>query len=171
MRAGVHAPATLAAIFVAFTLSFQSVIFTYDGWYGAIYFADEDRNPSRNLPRSMIGAVLLIIAIYLLVNLALLYVLPLSQLAASQLAAADAAQAVFGAKSGRLITVPAFISLVSVTNAGFMQTPRILYGMSRDGLFLSSGSAVNPGGTPSVALIISSVTEILLVITGTLSVL
>jgi basic amino acid/polyamine antiporter, APA family len=164
---GMHAPATLAAIFVAFTLSFQSVLFTYDGWYGAIYFAEEDKDPSRNLPRSMISAVLLIIAIYLLVNLALLYVLPLSQLAASRLAAADAAKASFGAQGGLIITMLAFISLVSVTNAGFMQTPRILYGMSRDGLFLSSGSAVNYRGTPSVALIICSVTEVLLVMSGT----
>lgn len=167
VHAGVHLPATVAAVVVAFLLSFQSVIFTYDGWYGAIYFAEEDKDPSRNLPRSMISAVLLIIAIYLLVNLALLYVLPLSQLAASRLAAADAAQAIFGANSGQLITALAFISLVSVTNAGFMQTPRILYGMSRDGLFISSGAAVNSRGTPSVALIICTVTEILLVVTGT----
>lgn len=167
VNTGVRVPATLGAIFIASVLSFQSVIFTYDGWYGAIYFAEEDKDPSRNLPRAMIGAVVLIIAIYLLVNLAFLYVLPLSRLAASQLAAADAAEAVFGANSGRLITVLAFISLVSVTNAGFMQTPRILYGMSRDGLFLSKGSAVNSRGTPGVALIISSVTEILLVMSGT----
>jgi len=166
-RTVLQVPASVAAISIALVISFQSVIFTYDGWYGAIYFSEEDTNPARNLPRAMIGAVLVIIALYLLVNLALLYVLPLSRLAGSQLAAADAAQAMFGAQSGKIITALAFLSLLSVMNAGFMQTPRILYGMSRDGLFLSRASAVNRRGTPTIALSICTVTEILLVLTGT----
>src|SRR5215217_823654 len=65
-------PITLAAIVV----SLQSVIYTYDGWSGVIYFSEEVNNPGREVPRAMFGGVLTIIAIYLLVNLALLYVLP-----------------------------------------------------------------------------------------------
>ena len=166
-RTGASVPTTLGAVFVALAISFQSVIFTYDGWYGAIYFSEEDTNPTRNLPRSMIGAVLVIIALYLLVNLALLHVLPLSQLAASQLAAADAARIMFGAQGGEIITVLSLLSLLSVTNAGFMQTPRILYGLSRDGLFLSGAAAVNHRGTPTIALMVGTVTEIVLVASGT----
>jgi APA family basic amino acid/polyamine antiporter len=166
-RTAVPVPATIAAVFIALVISFQSVIFTYDGWYGAIYFSEEDTNPVRNLPRSMISAVVVIIVIYLLVNLALLYVLPLEQLAASQLPAADAAQTIFGAQSEQVITGLVLLSLLSVMNAGFMQTPRIMYGMSRDRLFLSRASVVNQRGTPIIALIISSVIEVLLVASGT----
>jgi APA family basic amino acid/polyamine antiporter len=164
---GVVVPQTVAAIFLALTVSFQSVIFTYDGWYGAVYFSEENTDPARNLPRSMLGAVVAIVALYLLVNLALLRVLPLSQLAQSPLAAADAAQLMFGVAGGEIITALSLLSSLSVTNAGFMQTPRILYGMSRDGLFLPGVARVNHRGTPVVALIVGTVTELLLVASGT----
>ncbi len=163
----VPVPTTAAAVFIALVISFQSVIFTYDGWYGAIYFSEEDTNPARNLPRSMISAVLAIIAIYLLLNLAFLYVLPLPQLAASQLPAADAARAVFGGQSEQALAALVLLSLLSVMNAGFMQTPRVMYGMSRDRLFLSKASVVNVRGTPIIALTISTATEVLLVASGT----
>ena len=158
---------TTSAAFLALVVSFQSVIFTYDGWYSAIYFSEEDTDPARNLPRSMIGAVLGVIALYVLINLAFLHVLPFAQLAASQLAAADAAQVLFGPRGGDLVTVLSVLSLASITNATFMQTPRILYGMSRDGLFVPGAMVVNRQGTPTVALMVCSVAAILLVLSGT----
>ena len=91
--ATLNAPAGFAAMFVAVMLSLQAVIFTYDGWYGAIYFAEENRDPGRNLPRAMLFGVVSVMAIYLLVNLAFLYILPLAQFAASDFPAGDAAQA------------------------------------------------------------------------------
>ena len=60
-------------------VAIQSVIVTYDGWYSAIYFTEEDKDPGRDLPRSAIGGVLCSIGIYVLVNLALVYVLPLRE--------------------------------------------------------------------------------------------
>lgn len=165
-HAAASVPATASAIFLALALAFQSVIVTYDGWYGAIYFSEEDKDPARNLPRSMLSAVLAIIGIYLLVNLALLYVLPLSTLAASQLAAADAAQTIFGARGGQIITALSFLSLVSVTNACFLQTPRIMYGLSRDGLFSARAAVVNDKGTPTTALFITVLAAIIFVASG-----
>ncbi len=155
-----------AALVVALAMAFQSVIFTYDGWYGAIYFSEEDTDPTRHLPRAMIGGVLVVIVLFLLVNLAFLRVLPLAQLAASRLAAADAAQVVFGAHGDRLITALSLVSLLGVTNAAFMQTSRVLYGMSRDALFLPGVAVVNRRGTPTLALIIGTGVEILLVVSG-----
>jgi len=165
--AGAAGSTTIAALPVALAIAFQSVIFTYDGWYGAIYFSEEDTDPTRNLPRAMIGSVLVIVTLYLLVNLALLHVLPLSRVAASQLAAADAAQVMFGARGEAIITALSVLSLLSVMNAGFMQTARILYGMSRDGLFLPEVAVVNRRGTPTMALLAGSAVEILLVVSGT----
>src|SRR5438552_2988386 len=84
------------ALLAAVVLSLQSVIYTYDGWNGGVYFSEEVTNPGRDIPRSMIGGVLLIIVIYLLVNLALLYVLPISAIAGQDFAAGAAAQVIFG---------------------------------------------------------------------------
>ena len=162
-----NAPASLLGILAPIVISFQSVIFTYDGWYGAIYFSEEDKDPTRNLPRAMISSVLMIICIYILVNLALLHVLSLPQLATSQLPAADAVQAIFGERSGQIITVLSLFSLLSLLNAVSMMTPRILFGMGRDRLFSAKATLVNRKGTPWVALIVSAVTEIVLIASGT----
>src|SRR4029078_9407546 len=58
-------------------VALQSVVITYGGWQSALYFTEEDRDPRRNLPRAMIGGVLSVIVIYLLVDVALLFVLPM----------------------------------------------------------------------------------------------
>ncbi|RYF63730.1 MAG: APC family permease, partial [Cytophagaceae bacterium] len=74
-------PLAEGGLWVGILAALQAVFYTYDGWHTAAYFTEEDVDPSRNLPRSMIRGVLLIIGIYILVNLALLYVLPMSALA------------------------------------------------------------------------------------------
>ena len=67
-------------LITALVLSLQSVIYTYDGWNGVVYFSEEITDPGRDIPRAMFGGVFLVIGIYLLVNLALLYVLPISKI-------------------------------------------------------------------------------------------
>ncbi len=76
----------------------QAVVITFGGWQSALYFTEEDRDPTRNLPRSMIGGVAAAIVVYALVNYALLAVLPIGEIARSTLPAADAAQALFGGR-------------------------------------------------------------------------
>jgi basic amino acid/polyamine antiporter, APA family len=156
-----------ANLFIALILSFQLVIGTFGGWTSAIYFAEEDQDPARNIPRSLFGGVLLVIAIYLLVNFALLHVLPISTLASSKLAAADAMSLIFGDRGGQIVTILSLLSLLSIVNAVLMFVPRTLYALSRDGLFLTKGAFVNKGGTPSVALAISMLVAIILILTGT----
>ena len=87
-------PFSVAAMF-----ALQANISTYDGWHSPIYFAEEFEQPERDLPRSLIGGVVAVIAIYVLLNLALLHVLPLDQLAASTLPVADAAERIFGVQA------------------------------------------------------------------------
>ncbi|HYY57899.1 MAG TPA: APC family permease [Pyrinomonadaceae bacterium] len=166
-QTALHLPPTPAALAIALVFALQAIITTYDGWYGSIYFAEEFQDPPRDIPRSLFGSVLSIICIYVLVNLALLYVLPLPQIAASNLPVADAAQAVFGAYSGQLITALALLSLLGLINAVTMGGPRILFGLSRDRLFSSVGARVNRGGTPVVALFLTTLAAVILVISGT----
>lgn len=159
------------ATFVGFILAFQMVLSTYDGWWGAIYFSEEDSNPSQNLPRSLFGGVVAVMAIYLLVNLALIYVLPMSQLAGSKFAGSDAMALMFGERSGQILTILALLSLIGIINAIMMGTPRILLALGRDGLFIEKAAEVSKGGTPTFALIITAVCVIILSSVGTFELL
>ena len=164
---GLKTPGTWPAMFAAFVFALQSVIFTYDGWYTAIYFTEEDVDPARNLPRSMIGSVLGVIALYMLIICALLYVLPLAQLAGSQLAAADAAQVIFGRYGKQFITGISIVSMLSVINSTILVNSRILFAMGRDRLFLQQATMINSGGTPTLALTFTTIASILLIVSGT----
>lgn len=157
---------TPLGVFSAIIISLQAVIFTYDGWYSAIYFSEESTDPARTLPRSMIFSVLLVAAIYLLVNAALLYVLPLSELSSSTLPVADVASKIFGVYGDKVVTVLALITLLSLLNANLLTGPRIMYAISRDGLFTQKAAEVNKGGTPSIALLIILLAAIPVIITG-----
>lgn len=160
-------PATPFSLFIALAFALQQfVIGTYDGWQGAIYFAEEDRDPARNLPRSMLGGVLCVLGIYLLVNLALLWVLPLPQLMSSKLPLADAAQILFGTHGGQIITALALVALLSALNATLFVPTRVLFALGRDQLFASQAAAVNAGGTPGVAMLLTTLAGILFVLVG-----
>jgi len=152
---------------VGVVVALQSVVITYGGWQSALYFTEEDRDPARNLPRSMIGGEILVIGIYLLVNLALLSVLTVPSLARSTLPAADAAQVILGARGAQTITVLSLISLPPLLNAIMMIGTRILFAMGRDGLLWSRTAAVNAGGTPGIATLVTTAVAIVLIVTGT----
>jgi APA family basic amino acid/polyamine antiporter len=130
---------------VAFVIAFQSIIATYDGWYSAIYFMEEDRDPTRNLPRSALGGVACSIAIFLLVNMALLYVLPLPQLASSNVPGADAARIIFGKAGQQILLLISLLTVLGVINATLLIAPRILFALGRDGLFFRQAAEVNVG--------------------------
>jgi APA family basic amino acid/polyamine antiporter len=151
---------------IAIILALQSIIVTYDGWYGAIYFTEEDEDPSRNLPRSSIIGVLACGAIFLLVNAALLHVLTIDKLAASQMPAADAAALIFGGHGRTVILVLSLVTAISSINACLMVTPRILFAMARDRLMPASITSINSGGTPSRALLLCTAVSIGLVLSG-----
>ncbi len=157
------APAFIIALFIAL----QSVVITYDGYYSAIYFTEEDRDPANNLPRSAIGGMLLTIGIFLLLNAALLRVLSLRDLSASILPAADAIALIAGSRAGQIITLLSIISLPSVINAVLLIATRILYALSRDGLFSGRWAAVNPAGTPVACMLASTTLGIALILSGT----
>jgi len=154
------------SILVALVIALQAVIVTYDGWYSAIYFMEEDQDPARNLPRSAIGGILACIAIFLLVNAALLHVLPMAQLSASQVPAADAATRVLGPHGGQFILIISLITVVSTINALLLITPRILFAMSRDSLLPPWMTSVNSGGTPAGGLFLCALVVMGLVLSG-----
>ncbi len=150
----------------AFVLSLQAVIFTYDGWSGAVYFSEEVKDPGKDIPRSLFGGVFLIIAIYLFVNLALLYVLPVSEIAGKEFAIGAAAQVMFGRHGDTIFLSLTILSMLSAINAYHLMATRVLFAMSRDGLFTRSAATVNAGGTPEVALLFSAIVAVLFIAFG-----
>ena len=155
-----------SALAIGAVLALQAVITTFDGWASPVYFAEEFSEPSRDLPRSLIGGVLAVLVLYLLINAALLHVLPISLLSQANLPAADAARSVLGQRGGQVISAVALLSLLGLINTVVMAAPRILFGLSRDQLMPAALSGVNPGGTPTAALLVTSACAGLLVLTG-----
>jgi APA family basic amino acid/polyamine antiporter len=153
-------------LFVAIALSMQSILGTYSGWHAPVYFSEENTDPAKSIPRSLFSGVCLVMAIYVLFNLAMLYALPISKLAGSKLAAADAAQEIFGGYSSQIVTATMLISLLGIINASFLFTPRVMFALSRDGLFFLSGARVNTGGTPTTALFLTALVAIALAALG-----
>ncbi len=150
------APAPLPTglpLLVALVIAAQAVIYTYDGWYGAIYFGEELRDPGRDAPRSTIWGVFALMAIYLLVCLALVYALPMSAIAGSKLAVGE----IFGAWTITVISPLLILSMLSGINAYHLMASRITFAMSCDGLLPPVVARVNPGGTPTTALLLSTV--------------
>ncbi len=163
--AAAHVPAGMG-LAAAIVVSLQAVIYTYDGWDGVIYFSEEVREPGRDIVRSMFGSVAAIAAIYLLLNAALVYVLPMREIAGQTFALGVAAQRIFGAHGDAMVRAVMVLSLLSGINAYHLMASRVLFGMSRDALFTRYAAGVNPGGTPAVALLVSAAVAVAFIVSG-----
>src|SRR5215469_1847625 len=162
-----HLPAHSPGPLLGWLLAFQAVIITYDGWYTPMYFAEEDENPTRNLPRSLMATVLSCAAIYLLINGALIHVLGMERLQLAKVPLAEASLAIFGNYGRQIFLVISIITVISCSNATLLTAPRILYGMARDRLLSSRLTSVNQGGTPTWALFLCLFVSITLILSGT----
>jgi APA family basic amino acid/polyamine antiporter len=149
---------------VALMLGLQAVIYTVDGWDGIIYFGEEVKNPGRDVPRGIFGSVLSVMGIYLLLNAAVFYVLPVREVSGNNFALGEAANRIFGVYGDPIIRGIMIVSLLSCINACQMFSTRIIYAMSCDGLFFRGASRVNKGGTPALALLLSGAVGILFVL-------
>jgi APA family basic amino acid/polyamine antiporter len=145
-----------AALVTALLFGLQSTIFTYDGWDGVIYFGDELKNPGYLVPRAIFASLGAVVAIYLLINAAVLYVLPINEVAGNNFSLGLAAQRVFGQHGDFIFRSIMVLALFSSINALHLMAARVIYAMSRDGLFFRSVSSVNKGGTPTIALLLSA---------------
>jgi APA family basic amino acid/polyamine antiporter len=153
--------------FAAFLLAAQSVIYAYDGWNGPLYFSEELNDPGRQIPRAMFYGLAGVAAIYLLLNLAFLYAVPLPALAGSKLAAGTVANAIFGPSGERIVRLLVIVSLPSAVNANVLMGSRVLYSMSRDGLGIPVAARLNERGAPFVSIVATGLVAIAFLATGT----
>jgi len=131
-----------------------------------IYFSEEVKHSGRDIPRALLGGVLTIMAIYVLVNVALLYVLPINQMVGKEFAAGEAANVIFGTHGDTIFRCLTIASMLSGINALHLMATRVIFAMSRDGLFSSRAAVVNEGGTPSVSLFLSAGVALLFILFG-----
>jgi amino acid transporter len=143
----------------ALATAMVSVMWAYDGWADLSFMSGEVKDPGRNLPRALILGTLAIIFIYLLVNLAYLYLVPLPEMAQSRLIASTAVERIpfLGQAGAGLISGVVMISTFSSTNATMMSSPRIFFGMADRGLFFKAIARVSPRfKSPSTAIFLAT---------------
>jgi len=155
------------ALFAALAVALQGIIFAFDGWVGVAYFSGEVREPGREIPRALITGLLATLAIYLLVNVAFLAVLPMSAIAASPLAAASAASVVFGANGGTLVQLLVALALPSALVANTLCGSRVIFALAEDRLAPASMAGINAGGAPAPALLASAIAAAVFLLSGT----
>jgi len=155
------------ALFGALAVASQSVIWSYYGSVDAAKIAEEVVDPERTIPRVLLLGILVVSVLYLLLNAAFLHVLPFAQIAGSNLVAGDVATAIFGAKGGTIIAVVALLVVLASLNGNVFVTPRVIFGLARDGQGPAALARVNAGGTPWVAMLLVGLVSMVLAATGT----
>ena len=153
---------------VMFGLAFISLLWVYDGWADVTFLSGEVKNPGRNLPLTIIGGTLAVIAIYLLANFAYLHLLSINQIAGSKLVAADTAYRIVGETGVTLVSIAVMISAFGTLNGSMMTGPRIFFAMADDGLFFKKIASVHPRfKTPHVAISLAATLAIVFVMVRT----
>jgi APA family basic amino acid/polyamine antiporter len=153
-------------LLAAFALAFQSLIYVYDGYSDPLKVGEEIHSPERNLPRSLIGGVLVITAVYLALNAAFLRSVPLDVMARSNLVAGEAAVRLFGRAGDAVIVTLAIVSVLGTLNTSLLVNPRVAYATARAGLMPGIFTRVNVGGTPTVATLWTAGIGVILALSG-----
>ncbi len=166
-RSTLPAAPTGIATLAALALAFQAVVWTYYGYLDVAKIAEEVVDPDRTLPRVLLGGIAIVTALYLVLNAAFFQVLPIERIAGSNLVPGDVAAAVSGAGGGALVAALALLVVVASLNGNLFVTPRVIFGMAREGLAPAVLARVNRGGTPWAATLLVGAVVVLLAATGT----
>ena len=151
-----------------FGLALVSVLWAYDGFADLSFAGGEVKDPGRNLPRALIAGTLAVLVIYLLANVAYLYVSPIVTVAQSRLIAADTLSSMFGQIGVSLVSVVVMISTFGSLNGTMLVNPRIFFAMADDGLFFQSIAKVHPRyKTPHTAIALAGALGVAFVLLGT----
>ncbi|MGI8744030.1 MAG: APC family permease [Bryobacteraceae bacterium] len=164
-----HFGASTAAVggIAGFFAALVAALWAYDGWNNVSMVASEIRNPQRNLPLSLIAGTLVVIAIYLLANVAYFYILSPAEVAGSPRVAGEMMRRVLGAGGANAVSIAAMISIFAALNGSILTGSRVPYAMARDGRFFRSVAYVHPvHRTPSVSILALSAWASVLVLSG-----
>lgn len=161
------APLTRGGMPLAVGAALVPVLFSVGGWQQTNFVAEELIDPERNLPRALVAGVAIVVAVYLLANLAYLRALGMSGLATSTAPAADAMDALLGPSGRGLIAAGIAVSTFGFLNLVILVSPRVYQAMARDGLFFPSLGRLHPRyHTPTAAIVFQAAWAMLLTLTG-----
>ena len=171
-----------SGLLAAFGAAMVGGLFSADAWAGITFTAAEVRNPERNLPRALALGTALVIALYLLTNVAYMLELPaVGSNAASDVftrgiagaqsdrVAAAAMDIVWGRRGAAITAIVVMVSTFGCANGLILTGARVIYAMARDGLFLASAARLNRASVPAVALVMQGGWAALLTLSGTYS--
>jgi len=162
--------------FSAFGAAMLAALWAYDGWNNMPMAAGEVKDPGRNVPRGLIMGMLIVLAVYLSVNLAYCYSLPIADIASSSSplhpgalpVAAKAAQSFLPRYGSGLMAVAAVLSTVGALNGSILTGARIPFAMARDGLFFSRFADLSANtAVPVAAIIFQCMWAIVLILSAT----
>ncbi len=150
----------------AFGAAMVTGLFAYEGWTFSSYVAGEMRNPSRNIPLSIIAGIVFVILIYMAANFVYMLVLPFEQVQTSPWIAADVMKVLLGDWGALFISVGVMCSTFGGVNVQILVAPRLFYALSRDGLFFEGLSRVHPRfRTPAVSILTQGVLSAVIALT------
>jgi len=162
-----HAPTALAnaaaphpetSILQALALAMISILFAYDGWTDSTYVAGEVVNPKRTLPIAIVWGTWLVIAVYVLTNIAYFHVLGAQGVAQYEAVGSETIRRLLGEWGGRALAVLVAVSTFGTTNGAILTGPRVTQAMAADGLLWKPLAGLDPRrGTPSLALWVQAV--------------
>lgn len=146
---GIRAGNALSSLLLA-------VLFSFEGWTNVGAIAGEMKNPGKDLPLAIVGGVSAIMAVYFVINLAYLWVLPASTLGATTTPAADVATAIFGEVGGKIIAVGIMISVFGACNGFVLSGSRVAYSLAAEGSLPASNvlSKLNSAQVPMNSIIL-----------------
>ncbi len=150
-----------------FFAALVAALWAYDGWNNAPMVASEVRHPQRDLPRALIGGVLLVMGVYLLANLAYFCALSAPEIAASDRVAATMMERIFGPAGAAAVSIAAMVSIYGAINGSLLSGARIPYAAARDGMFFRFLAYVHPvHRTPSASIFALAGLASVLVLSG-----
>lgn len=158
---GVSVGSTLGQVLIA-------TLFAYDGWINVGAIAGEMKNPGKDLPKAIVGGLSLVMAIYLIINIAYLWVAPASELANVTSPASLVATKLFGEVGGKFISAGILISVFGTTNGYVLTGSRIPFALAKQDMIPGSKAfaKVNKGSSPYNAIWLIAVLACVYVLTG-----
>jgi APA family basic amino acid/polyamine antiporter len=152
----------------SFGVAMIAVLWTYEAWYYVTYAAGEIRDPQRNVPRALVIGVLVLIATYVLVNVAYLHALTIDEIRGVTRIAEKAASTLMGPSGATFMALTVVISTLGCNAAGLLGGSRVLFAMALDRVFLPAASRVHPRyRTPHVAIVALTIWAMALALSGT----
>ena len=145
-----------------------AALFAYDGWINVGSIAGEMKNPGKDLPKAIVGGLSIVMAVYVVINLAYLWVVPASEMATVSAPASLVAERIFGPMGGKIVTVGILISVFGGLNGYLLTGPRVSYALACEGTLPGSKALckLNKGGVPSNAIFLMAILACLYALSG-----